>query len=88
MKNMSLIGLIALLVISSASDLKAQPQPPKPSTACAGEWRLRTGPAGTKWLCFDRKYSTCYRDSIRMGWGAERGKAYCDNLYAQGRLAK
>lgn len=79
-------SLMFLAVMSMPVCAYAQGGPPKGK--CAGEWRQRTGPAGTNWLCMDGKYSTCRRDALRQGWGAERSKAYCDGLLAQGRLKK
>jgi hypothetical protein len=39
----------------------------------------RTGPNGkTLVLKLDGKYSTCLRDSQRLGWPYESAKRYCD----------
>jgi len=39
----------------------------------------RTGPNGkTLVLKLDGKYSTCFRDSQRLGYSADSAKRYCD----------
>ena len=47
--------------------------------ACNGPVVTRTGPNGkTLTLCLDGKYSTCLRDSQRLGWSYQQARNYCD----------
>ncbi len=47
--------------------------------ACNGPLVSRTGPNGkTLTLCLDGRYSTCLRDSQRLGYSYESAKRYCD----------
>jgi hypothetical protein len=55
--------------------------------ACNGTLATKTGPTGiTLQVCLDGKYSTCLRDSQRLGWAAVSAQRYCDNLKSQGRV--
>lgn len=57
------------------------------SAACNGTLATKTGPSGTTLqVCLDGKYSTCLRDSQRLGWETVSAKRHCDNLKAQGRV--
>ena len=57
------------------------------NAACNGTLATKTGPTGTTLqVCLDGKYSTCLRDSQRLGWAAVSAQRYCDNLKAQGRV--
>jgi hypothetical protein len=48
--------------------------------ACNGRMVSRTGPNGkTLTLCLDGRYSTCLRDSQRLGYSYESAKRYCDS---------
>ena len=55
--------------------------------SCKGRVESRTGPGGTLTLCLDGKYSTCLRDSQRLGWSAAAAKASCDRKRAQGLVS-
>ena len=47
--------------------------------ACNGPVVTRMGPNGKNLtLCLDGKYSTCLRDSQRLGWSGLQAKRYCD----------
>lgn len=55
--------------------------------ACKGRVVTRTGPTGkTLTLCLDGKYSTCLRDSKRLGWSEDQSKRHCDRLLREGRV--
>ena len=57
------------------------------NAACKGTQATRTGPTGiTLQVCLDGKYTTCLRDSQRLGWSAVSAQGHCDNLKAQGRV--
>ena len=54
---------------------------------CTGKQVQRTGPNGkTLTLCMDRKYSTCLRDSQRLGWSTDQAKRFCDGRKAAGAI--
>jgi hypothetical protein len=56
--------------------------------ACNGRQATRTGPNGkTLTLCLDGKYSTCIRDSQRLGHSPEAAKRWCDGLRQKGRVS-
>jgi hypothetical protein len=53
--------------------------------ACNGQLATRTGPTGiTLEVCLDGKYTTCLRDSLRLGWPADSAKRSCDEKRAAG----
>ena len=57
--------------------------------ACNGRTVTRTGPAGkTLTLCLDGKYSTCLRDSKRLGWSEDHSTRHCNRLLNQGRVTR
>jgi len=57
------------------------------NAACNGTLATKTGPTGiTLQVCLDGKYTTCLRDSQRLGWAAVSAQRYCDNLKGQGRV--
>ena len=57
------------------------------NAACNGTLATKTGPTGTTLqVCLDGKYTTCLRDSQRLGWAAASAQRHCDNLKAQGRV--
>jgi hypothetical protein len=71
--------LIVTAIIASASGAFA--------ANCPGPTRTSTGPGGKALtLCLEGKYSTCVRDSIRLGYTAERAKTYCDGRKAAGAV--
>jgi len=54
---------------------------------CNGRVVTRTGPSGVPLkLCLDGKYSTCLRDSQRLGWSPQSSKRYCDEKKARGQV--
>lgn len=61
---------------------------PQPDVvACSGPTRIAKGPTGkTLTLCLDGKYSTCLRDSQRLGNSYASAKRYCDSRKAAGFL--
>jgi hypothetical protein len=53
----------------------------------ADKVRTRTGPTGiTLQVCFDGKYTTCLRDSQRLGWSRHAAVSFCDKRRAEGRI--
>ena len=57
------------------------------NAACNGTLATKTGPTGiTLQICLDGKYSTCLRDSRRLGWDPVSVQRHCDGLKAQGRV--
>lgn len=58
------------------------------SAACpANRTIVRTGPNGkTLTLCLDGKYSTCIRDSHRLGWSDLETQRFCDRKRNEGRI--
>jgi hypothetical protein len=53
--------------------------------ACKGQVATRTGPTGiTLQVCLDGRYTTCLRDSQRLGWLADSAKRFCDDKRAKG----
>jgi len=57
------------------------------SAACNGQTKTATGPTGiTLTVCLDGKYSTCVRDSRRLGWHEERLLADCGRKRAEGKV--
>ena len=72
----SLIGLALLGVLAVNAD-----------AACKGRAVTKTGPNGkTMQVCLDGKYSTCLRDSQRLGWSYRQAKSYCDGRKAAGAI--
>lgn len=60
---------------------------PAAQTACPGPTQTVTGPNGkTLTLCLDGLYSTCLRDSQRLGNSFAAAKRYCDSRKAAGFL--
>jgi uncharacterized protein (DUF2147 family) len=59
---------------------------PRPDAeACSGPTKIAKGPSGkTLTLCLDGKYSTCLRDSQRLGNSYAAAKRYCDGRKAGG----
>jgi hypothetical protein len=57
------------------------------NAACDGRVVTKTGRNGkTLQLCFDGKYSTCLRDSQRLGWAYGQAKSFCDERKAAGAV--
>ena len=57
------------------------------NAVCDGRMITKTGPSGkTLQLCFDGKYSTCLRDSQRLGWAYGQAKTFCDGRKAAGAI--
>jgi hypothetical protein len=55
------------------------------SAACNGRTATRTGPTGiTLDVCLDGKYTTCVRDSQRLGWPMDSTLRFCDDKRAKG----
>jgi hypothetical protein len=61
--------------------------PPQANAEACPRWRTITGPTGiTLTLCMDGKYSTCVRDSRRLGWHETHVQSYCGKLRDEGRV--
>jgi hypothetical protein len=74
------IRLVALIAV-----LAALPSAAQAAAACPGRVVTRTGPTGiTLQLCHDGKYTTCVRDSQRLGRSADAAKRYCDGKRDKG----
>jgi hypothetical protein len=59
--------------------------PTAATAACKGPTKVATGPTGiTLTVCLDGKYSTCVRDSRRLGWHEDRLLADCGRKREQG----
>ena len=57
------------------------------NAACKGREISRTGPNGkTLQICLDGKYSTCLRDSQRLGWSSAEAKRFCGLKRARGEV--
>jgi hypothetical protein len=62
-------------------------QPPQANAEACPRWRTVTGPTGnTLTLCMDGKYSTCVRDSRRLGWHEAHAQSYCGELRDEGKV--
>jgi hypothetical protein len=80
---------IAALAIGpmTAVFLSISPTPADAEKGCNGRVVTRTGPGGVALkLCLDGKYTTCLRDSQRLGYSAQSAKRYCDDRKAQGQV--
>jgi len=54
---------------------------------CIGKAVTKTGPNGkTLTLCMDGKYTTCLRDSQRLGNPYAEAKKFCDGRKAAGAI--
>lgn len=75
--------LLAVAVVLLAATV----QPPRVSAEECPRWQTITGPTGiTLKLCMDGKYTTCIRDSRRLGWRETHVQSYCGKLLAEGRV--
>jgi hypothetical protein len=62
-------------------------QLPQANAEACPRWRTITGPTGiTLTLCMDGKYSTCVRDSRRLGWHESHVQSYCGKLRDEGKV--
>jgi hypothetical protein len=67
--------------------LSATVQPPRANAEACPRWETITGPTGiTLKLCMDGKYSTCVRDSRRLGWHESHVQSKCNGLRAEGKV--
>jgi hypothetical protein len=80
MKTTILCSLV-LVVATLALPISAEP-------ACKGRLVTQTNQQTgiTLTTCFDGKYSTCIRDSLRFGNTAEHAKATCDERRRLGKV--
>jgi hypothetical protein len=54
---------------------------------CKGPTKVATGPNGkTLTMCLDGKYTTCLRDSQRLGHSRAAAKQFCDGRKAAGAV--
>jgi hypothetical protein len=75
----SALTIATLAMFAFANDASA--------AGCPGPTRTSTGPGGkTLTICLDGRYSTCVRDSIRLGYGSARATAYCNGRRAAGAI--
>ncbi|HKU05767.1 MAG TPA: hypothetical protein VJR30_06840, partial [Bradyrhizobium sp.] len=69
-----MLAVLTIVLCSAA-------QPRQAFAAECPRWKSSTGPTGiTLTVCLDGKYSTCVRDSRRLGYPEAQTQSYCARL--------
>ena len=77
----TILAVVAVVGLSGTVELQ------QASAGACPRWADKTGPTGiTLKLCMDGKYSTCVRDSRRLGYSESTAQSYCGRLRAEGRV--
>ena len=75
---MKMIAIGALFILNPITSTYA---------TCTGSTVTKTGPNGkTLTLCMDGRYTTCLRDSQRLGHSHVEAKKFCDGRKAAGAV--
>jgi hypothetical protein len=81
------ISAKTIFAVLTVAFLSTTALPSQAKAEACPRWQTATGPTGiTLTLCMDGKYSSCVRDSRRLGWHESHVQERCNRLRAEGKV--